>query len=1004
MSGNQPNRIPNFGRIGRDEPLRFTFDGKAYTGYKGDTLASALLANGVKLVGRSFKYHRPRGVFSAGVEEPNALVALREGARREPNTRATVAELFDGLVAESQNRSPNLKYDIQSLNQAIARFIPAGFYYKTFMGPFANTRLWMFFEKIIRKSAGMGTASGEADPDRYDRMHAHCDVLVIGGGAAGLSAALAAGEAGARVILVDETPRLGGRLNQDVYKIGDLSGGEWVEQTIAKLTALPTVKLLTRTTAFGYYDGNLIGAVERVSDHLPETPVHLPRQRWWRFRAKQVILATGATEQPLVFGNNDRPGIMLAGAVRAYINEYGVLPGRRAVIFTNNDDAYRTALDVINAGGAAVAVVDARKNPRSTLIDHTRGKGVTVLTGHAVVNTHGHFELQAVDVAPIDGDGAARRLDCDLLAISGGWQPNVHLSSQTGAKPVWNDKMNCFLPGTPKRPEASAGAAAGRFTLAAVLSDGHARGTQAAALTGHSLDREVRLPRVDAETPAPSEALWEAPDPATGHPKKFVDHQDDVSADDVRLAHREGYVSVEHLKRYTTLGMGTDQGKTSNITGLAIMAKLRGQPIPAVGTTTFRPPYTPIAIGAMGGTERGQHYKPRRRSPMHDWHQERGCEWIPAGLWDRPRHYPLTPNETLRQAYVRETKQTRQSVGICDVTTLGKIDIQGPDAAEFLNRVYTNGFAKLPVGKARYGLMLREDGQVYDDGTTSRLGENHYVMTTTTANAVTVMAKLEFYLQAVWPDLRVKVVSVTEQYAAIALAGPNSRKVMQKIVDIDLSDDAFPFMACGPCHAVTDAIRARLFRISFSGELAYEINVPSDYGRFVWDALMDAGAEFGIVPYGLEALGNMRIEKGHVAGAELDGRTTADDLGLGKMLSAQKPFVGKALAQRPGLTAPTRKKLVGLVPVDGKTALPNGSQIIELADRDKPRPVKMIGNVSSNGFSPELDTPIALGLLEGGLAREGDTVLVAYPLKNLYIPATVRNPHFVDPEGKRLHG
>ncbi|MDW3205265.1 MAG: sarcosine oxidase subunit alpha family protein [Alphaproteobacteria bacterium] len=1003
MGSEQPNRLDGFGRIERREPMRFTFDGREYTGYKGDTLASALLANGVKLVARSFKYHRPRGIFSAGVEEPNALVALREGARREPNTRATVAELYDGLVAESQNRAPSLKYDIQALNQMIARFIPAGFYYKTFMGPFANTKLWMFFERIIRKSAGMGRASGEADPDRYDRMHAHCDVLVVGGGPAGLSAALAAAETGARVILVDETSRFGGRLNQDAYRIGDEPAGEWVARTVARLAALPNVRLLTRTTAFGYYDGNLIGAVERVSDHLSVPPAHLPRQRWWRFRAKQVILATGATEQPLVFGNNDRPGVMLAGAVRAYINEFGVLPGRRAVIFTNNDDAYRTALDVLNTGGGVVAVVDARRDPRSALIDRARGKGVAILTGQAVVNTHGHFGLQAVDVAPVEG-GPARRLDCDLLAISGGWQPNVHLSSQTGAKPIWNGKLNCFLPGAPKRPESSAGSAAGRFSLASVLSDGLARGTQAAALTGHSLDRAIDLPRVEAETPAPPEPLWEAPDPLTGHPKKFVDHQDDVSADDVRLAHREGYVSVEHLKRYTTLGMGTDQGKTSNVTGLAIMAKLRGEPIPAVGTTTFRPPYTPIAIGAMGGTERGQHYKPRRRSPMHDWHQERGCEWVPAGLWDRPRYYPEAPGETLRQAYIRETRQTRSSVGICDVTTLGKIDIQGPDAGELLNRIYTNGFAKLPVGKARYGLMLREDGLVQDDGTTSRLGENHYVMTTTTANAVTVMAKLEFYLQAVWPDLRVKVVSVTEQYAAIALAGPNSRALMQRIVDIDLSDAAFPFMACASCKAVTDDIPARLFRISFSGELAYEINVPSDYGRLVWETLMEAGKEFGIVPYGLEALGNMRIEKGHVAGAELDGRTTADDLGLGKMMSTRKDFIGKALAQRPGLTGPDRKKLVGLVPVDGRSSLPNGAQIIEVADRDKPRPVKMIGNVSSNGFSPELDTPIALGLLEGGLTREGDTVLVAYPLKNLYVPATVRSPHFVDPEGKRLHG
>ncbi len=1000
MSGNQPNRIPNFGRIGRDEPLRFTFDGKAYTGYKGDTLASALLANGVKLVGRSFKYHRPRGVFSAGVEEPNALVALREGARREPNTRATVAELFDGLVAESQNRSPNLKYDIQSLNQAIARFIPAGFYYKTFMGPFANTRLWMFFEKIIRRSAGMGTASGEADPDRYDRMHAHCDVLVIGGGAAGLSAALAAGEAGARVILVDETPRLGGRLNQDVYKIGDLSGGEWVEQTVAKLTALPTVKLLTRTTAFGYYDGNLIGAVERVSDHLPETPVHLPRQRWWRFRAKQVILATGATEQPLVFGNNDRPGIMLAGAVRAYINEYGVLPGRRAVIFTNNDDAYRTALDVINAGGAAVAVVDARKNPRSTLIDHTRGKGVTVLTGHAVVNTHGHFELQAVDVAPIDGDGAARRLDCDLLAISGGWQPNVHLSSQTGAKPVWNDKMNCFLPGTPKRPEASAGAAAGRFTLAAVLSDGHARGTQAAALTGHSLDREVRLPRVDAETPAPSEALWEAPDPATGHPKKFVDHQDDVSADDVRLAHREGYVSVEHLKRYTTLGMGTDQGKTSNITGLAIMAKLRGQPIPAVGTTTFRPPYTPVTFGAITGQNRNELFLQKRTTPMHKAHLDAGAVFEDVGDWKRPWYFPKG-KETMDEAVMRECRQVRESVGMLDASTLGKIDIQGKDSAEFLNWIYTNKWDNLKPGRARYGLMLNEHGMVFDDGVTTRLADDHFHMTTTTGGAARVLGWLEEWSQTEWPKMDVYFTSVTEQWAVCTITGPNSRALLSELTSLDLDPETFPFMAMQ--EGTVAGAPARVYRISFTGDLAYEINVPARYGLHVWNALREAGRKHDLCLYGTETMHVLRAEKGFIiVGQDTDGTVTPMDLGMNWIVSKKKDdFLGRRSFARSDTAREGRKQLVGLLTQNPNFVLPEGAHVVEDV-KPKP-PMKTLGHVTSSYYSPNVGRSIALALVVNGHNRKGDTLSV--PLMSGRVEkVTITDTVFFDKEGTRTNG
>ncbi|NMM45343.1 sarcosine oxidase subunit alpha family protein [Rhodospirillaceae bacterium KN72] len=997
------SRIDGFGRIDRSKPLSFTFDGKTYQGFEGDTLASALLANGVSLVGRSFKYHRPRGVFSAGPEEPNALVALRSGARREPNTRATMVELYDGLVAESQNRWPSLAFDVQAVNQVFARFLPAGFYYKTFMGPFANTRLWMMFEHVIRRAAGMGSATYETDPDTYARRSVHCDVLVVGGGPSGLSAALAASETGARVILIDEHAEFGGRLRQDRYDIDGMPAADWVAKSLATLASRDTVRLLSRTSAFGYYDNNMIGCVERVTDHLAVPVDHKPRQRWWQIRAAQVVLATGALEQPLVFGNNDRPGVMLAGAVRAYLNQFGVLPGKRAVIFTSGDDAYRTALDLTAAGAQVMAVVDSRDTAQSALTQAVRDAGIEVLTGHAVVDTHGSPTLQRVDVMPLTG-GTVREFTCDLLAMSGGWQPSVHLSSQTGAKPVWNAELSCFLPGVPKRPERSAGSAAGHFTLYGCLSEGSVRGLEAAKAAGFSATGTFAIPQVDIERFAPTAPLWEAPDPPPGlfggHPKKFVDHQDDVAASDIQLAHREGYISVEHLKRYTTLGMGTDQGKTSNLTGLAIMAALRGEPIEKVGTTTFRPPYTPISIGAMGGSERGQQYKPRRRSPMHDWHDARVGEWVPAGLWDRPRHYPATPGESMRDAYIRETRQTRGSVGICDVTTLGKIDLQGPDALDFINRIYANGFSNLPVGKVRYGLMLREDGMVLDDGTVARLGETHYVITTTTANAVPVMAKIEFLLQAVWPELKVKATSVTEQYAAIAVAGPKAREVMQRVVDLDVSNAAFPFMACAPCRT-KDGVPGRLFRISFSGELAYEIAVPSDYGQQVWDALMAAGREFDIVPYGLEALGNMRIEKGHVAGSELDGRTTADDLGLGKMLSKKKDFIGKALAFRPGMTGETRKKLVGLVPVDGRSSLPNGSQIVSVDHTDPP--VKMLGHVTANGFSPERNIPVALALLEGGLAREGETVLVTHPLKNIAVQARVTGPVFVDPEGKRLH-
>lgn len=991
MSG-ASRRLPEGGLIDRAHSLSFTFDGKPFAGHIGDTLASALLANGETLMARSFKYHRPRGVMSAGPEEPNALIKLRAGARQEPNTRATMIELYEGLIAESQNRKPSLRWDVQALNQLIGRFIPAGFYYKTFMGPFANTKLWMQFEKVIRKSAGMGEASWDADPDHYTHRSAHCEVLVIGGGPAGLAAARAAAEAGGRVILVEETAHLGGRLRKDDESIDGMAGAEWAAAMEADLKGRDNVRVLKRTTAFGYYDQNMVGCCERVSDHLAEPLPHQPRQRMWNIRAGRVVIAAGAVEQPLVFGDNDRPNVMLAGAVRAYVNEFGVLPGERAVIFANNDDGYRTALDLARVGAAVKAVVDPRADGAGEIAGKVRDLGIPVLTGHAISRAHGGVHgVQAADIVPVDG-GSMQRMDCDLIAMSGGWQPTVHLSSQTGVKPVWSEGLKCFLPGMPRQKESSAGACAGEFTLDQCLAKGRAAGIAASGK-----EASWTVPRAASLGAAnPTAALWEAP--GTGG-KRFVDHQDDVTASDVKLAHREGFISVEHLKRYTTLGMGTDQGKTSNLNGLAIMASLTGKTIPETGTTTFRPPYTPVSIGLLGGPEIGKHFAPLRRTAMDSWHEEQGCEWIDAGLWRRPRYYPKA-GEGIFEAYVRETKETRGGVGVCDVTTLGKIDIQGPDAAEFLNRVYTNGWKTLAVGKARYGLMCREDGLVFDDGTTSRLGEEHYVMTTTTANAVRVMAWLEYYLQFIWPEMKVQVTSVTDQWAAIAVAGPKSRDLLKKVVDIDLSNEAFPFMACGEVEAA--GVKGRLFRISFSGEMAYELNVPADYGRHAWEAIMTAGKDLGAVAYGTEALGNMRIEKGHVAGPELDGRTTADDLNLGKMMSTKKDFIGKRLAYREDLVGEHRHKFVGLVPVDGKTKLRQGAQLTENAD--DPLPVKMIGNVTSTGYNTETEVPIALGLIEGGLAREGDVVHMQYPLRGITVPVKVCHPIFIDREGARHHG
>ena len=995
----QPQRLNEGGSIDRTKTLSFRFDGKSYTGYQGDTLASALLANGVKLVGRSFKYHRPRGIFSAGSEEPNAMVHLREGARQEANTRATVIELYDGLIAESQNRGASLRNDPQRINDLFKSFLPAGFYYKTFMGPFRNTKLWMLFEGFIRKAAGMGTASTLADPDSYDAMSRHCEVMVVGAGSAGLMATKSAAASGARVILVDERAELGGQLSYENYELDGQAAKEWIKQIVAELEDLENVFILKRTTAFGYYDHNFIACVERVCDHLPVPTGHKPRQRIWNIQADQVVLATGSHEQPIVFGNNDRPNITLAAAVRAYINVYGVLPGKNAVVFTSCDDAYRTAIDLHDAGATVEAIIDSR-SAESAYAQQCRDRKIEILQAYAIVNTHGNADgVNAVEVQSLSNKNS-RRISCDLVAMSNGWAPALHLFSQSGGKTTWDNERYVFVPGKSKQAERSVGAAQGSFNLKACLEEGADAGAKAATAAGFSVSAVV-TPVTEDVNETPYNPLWEAPDPKSGHPKKFVDHQDDVGASDVQLAHREGYVSVEHLKRYTTLGMGTDQGKTSNVSGLAIMAAVRGCTIPEAGHTTFRPPYTPVSLGALGGAEVGEHFMPIRRTAIDSWHDEQNCEWIDAGVWRRPRYYPNS-GETIRDAFLRETKMTRGSVGMCDVTTLGKIDLQGPDTAEFLERMYINHWMKLPVGKARYGMMLREDGIAYDDGTTSRLGENHFVMTTTTANAVKVMANLEFYLQAIWPDLKVQVTSMTEQWSAIAVAGPNSRKVLQKVVDIDISNEVFPFMGASECVAA-GIPKCRLFRISFSGELAFEINVPCDYGRFVWGKIYEAGQEFNIVTYGTETLGNMRIEKGHVAGPELDGRTTADDLGLGMMMSKKKEFIGKRMAFRESLTASDRKKFVGFVPLDGRTSLKAGSQIV--ANAHSALPVEMVGHVTSTGYCVEHAHPIGLGLIKGGLeAWEDKTVYMSYPLRDLTVPMKVVNPVFVDPEGERLRG
>jgi len=991
----QNYRSTEGGQIDRSKPISFTFDGKTYQGYEGDTLASALLANGVHLIGRSFKYHRPRGFLSAGSEEPNALVELRTGARKEPNTRATTIELFDGLVANSQNRWPSLSFDVMAVNNLFSPLLSAGFYYKTFMWPVS---FWTnVYEHVIRRAAGLGTGSTEADPDHYEQCHEHCDVLVVGAGPAGLMAALAAAETGARVIIADEHVHLGGSLNSEKLTVSGKPGTNWAAEQTQKLAAMDNVHILNRTTVFGYYDNNTLAAVEKVSDHLVVPAAGKPRQRMWTLYTKQVVIASGATERPLIFGNNDKPGVMLASAARTYANQYGVKPGSRAIVATNNNDAYRTAIDLHNAGVKVIAVVDSRMNPDAPIANDLGALSIELITGKAVGAAEGGQRVRYAQLVSTQGlTEDPQRIDCDLIAASGGWNPNVHLHSQSGAKPVYDEKIFSFVPGQSRQAEVSVGAAKGSFGLQDCLDQGMAAGKQAAKLNGFK-GKAKKTPKAGDDGIYSIEALWIAPTPYNKPYKQFVDQQHDTKASDVNLAAQEGYDSIELLKRYTTQGMATDQGKTSNVNTLAILAGQRGEPIPDVGITTFRPPYVPVAMGVFAGHTVGYDFMPVRRTAIHDWNENQGAVFIEAGLWLRARYYPQSSSDTLYDCYVRETNATRNNVAMVDVTTLGKIDIQGPDSAEFLNRLYINNWLKLPIGRARYGIMLREDGVVFDDGTTSRLGKNHYFMTTTTANAAPVLSHMEYYHQTVWPELDVVFCSVTEQWTGIAVAGPNSRKLLEKVIDIDISNEAFPFMAVGDCNM--NNIPSRLFRISFSGELAYEINVSADYGEQAWLELLEAGKEMGVIPYGTEPLGTMRIEKGHVAGSELDGRTTAMDLGLEGMANRSKHFIGKHNSQRAALLDDGRLQVVGIKSVEAGKNLRIGAHLID--DKVKLDSVSQSqGHVTATTYSPSLDCGIALGLLQDGASRHGQQIDAVSPLHDEKIRVEICHPIFIDPKGE----
>ena len=998
----QTHRTGRGGRIDRSAPLEFTFDGVRYTGYQGDTLASALLANGVRVVGRSFKYHRRRGVVGAGAEEPNALVRVGEGARAEPNLKATQVELFDGLVARSQNHWPSLDFDLGALSNVASKLLPAGFYYKTFMWPGS---WWEFYEYFIRKAAGLGRAPVEPDPDHYDRRYAFCDVLVVGAGPSGLMAALTAARSGARVIVTDDAPALGGSLPASTAAIDGADPAEFVSRVGEELASLGNVRVLTRTTSFGYYDDNMIVALERRADHMPSPPAHCARQRVWWIRAKEVVLATGAIERPLAFEDNDLPGVMLASAARTYALQFGVRLGDRAVVFTNNDSAYEALEPLLDTGTHIVAVVDARADgPGGSALEVVRRHGLELIAGSVVMRAIGRGRVDGVEIRWLSLDGSAvgddsRRMPCDLVCVSGGWSPTVHLFSQSQGRLRFDAERAAFVPGESVQRERSAGAARGFLRLSECLSDGVVAGADAVRSAGLETGSEPDCPAVEEwADDAPLRPLWAVPVPHWRHGKRFVDFQNDVTVSDIELAAREGYSSVEHLKRYTTLGMGTDQGRTSNVNGLAVLAATLGTEIPGVGTTTFRPPYSPVALGAIAGREVGAEQTPVRRTPMHDWHAGHGATFVAVGPWMRAQYYRRR-GESMMDAINREALHVRRSVGMVDVSTLGKIEVRGRDAGEFLHRVYINRIRNLRVGRCRYAFMLREDGYVLDDGTVNRFREDEYYLTTGTGHAAVVMTHLERYAQTVWPELDVHLTSVTDQWAGAAVAGPHARDLLAAACDgADVSNEALPFMGC--MEATVAGAPVRVIRMTFSGERAYEVHCPADYGVHVWEALLAAGEPFGVEPYGTEALSVLRIEKGHVVPNELDGRTIPADFGFDRM-EKDEDFIGRRSLERFRESERKRKTFVGLVSENGKP-VPRGGQLVW--NPTAPRPMPMYGHVTSNCYSPTLERYIGLALMDDAEDWKGRSLHVASPLTSSIVPVRITDHVFIDPGNERPKG